>query len=78
MKKLVIRLNDIQGVKKFVSKVSLYPFDVDLLTGRYIIDGKSIMGILSLDLDKELNCVIHSEQCDDLIKDIQEFIVSED
>jgi phosphocarrier protein HPr len=78
MKKLTIRLKDIQAVKKFVTKVSLYPFDIDLLTGRYIIDAKSIMGILSLDLDKELTCVLHTEQCDDIMKDIGEFIVSED
>lgn len=78
MKKLTIRLSDIDGVKKFVTKVSLYPFDVDLLTGRYIIDGKSIMGILSLDLDKPLSCVIHSEQCEDLLKDISEFILPEE
>ena len=36
------------------------------------------MGILSLDLDKPLSCVIHSEQCDELLSDIQEFIVPEE
>ncbi|HUM82285.1 MAG TPA: HPr family phosphocarrier protein [Lachnospiraceae bacterium] len=77
MKKLTIRLKDINDVKDFVTKASPFPFDVDLLTGRYIIDGKSIMGVLSLDLSRPLSLVIHSEHCDDFLKAIEPYILTE-
>ncbi len=49
-----ILLNTINDVKNFVNIVSKYDFEVDLTSGRYIIDAKSIMGIFSLDLSKQI------------------------
>ena len=72
MTKVKIMLDSITAVKKFVSVVSMYDFDVDLASGRYAVDAKSIMGIFSLDLSKPLVVEIHADDCQDLIK---EFIV---
>ena len=49
-----ISLNTIVDVKEFVNTVARYDFEVDLVSGRYHIDGKSIMGIFSLDMEKPL------------------------
>ena len=54
MKSLVIKLDTINDVKNFVNIVSKYDFDVDLVSGRYAVDAKSIMGIFSLDLAKSI------------------------
>ena len=56
-----IMLNTINDVKVFVNTVSKYDFDVDLISGRYAIDAKSIMGIFSLDLSKPIRLEAHSE-----------------
>ena len=56
-----IMLNTINDVKVFVNTVSKYDFDVDLISGRYAIDAKSIMGIFSLDLSKPIDLNIHAE-----------------
>ena len=56
-----IMLNTINDVKAFVNTVSKYDFDVDLISGRYAIDAKSIMGIFSLDLSKPIRLEAHSE-----------------
>ena len=56
-----IMLNTINDVKGFVNTVCKYDFDVDLISGRYAIDAKSIMGIFSLDLSKPITLNIHSE-----------------
>lgn len=77
MKKIKIKLKDIEAVKTFVNAANLYPFEIDLLTGRYIIDAKSIMGVLSLDLSQPIEVVIHTEQCAELVESIQEFILEE-
>ena len=56
-----IMLNTINDVKAFVNTVSKYDFDVDLISGRYAIDAKSIMGIFSLDLSRPIDLNIHAE-----------------
>lgn len=56
-----IKLDSIEAVKTFVNKVNLYSGDVDIVSGRYTIDAKSIMGIFSLDLAKPLTVVVHDK-----------------
>ena len=70
-----ININTINDVKEFVSLVSKCNYDVDIVSGRYAIDAKSIMGIFSLDLSKELTLNIHSDDCAELLDDIKAFIV---
>ena len=60
MTKVKIMLDSIAAVKKFVSVVSMYDFDVDLASGRYAVDAKSIMGIFSLDLSNPIQLVAHT------------------
>lgn len=71
-----IHINTIEDVKKFVSIVTGCAYDVDIVSGRYAIDAKSIMGIFSLDLSKDLELKIHSDDCADFLDDIKDFIVA--
>ena len=68
MKTVQISLNSIDKVKSFVNAIT--QFDFDLVSGRYVIDAKSIMGIFSLDLSKPIELVIHAEDHLDEIMDI--------
>ena len=61
MKTVKISLNSIDKVKSFVNDISKFDFDFDLVSGRYVIDAKYIMGIFSLDLSKPIELNIHSE-----------------
>jgi len=61
MKTVKISLNSIDKVKSFVNEVTKFNTDFDLVSGRYVIDAKSIMGIFSLDLSKPIDLNIHSE-----------------
>jgi len=70
-----ILLKSINDVKDFVNIVNKYDFDVDLTSGRYIVDAKSIMGIFSLDLSKPIKVEVHSDSADDFINEIKSFIV---
>ena len=70
-----IQLNAINDVKEFVNTVMRFNYDLDLVSGRYAIDAKSIMGIFSLDLSKPIELVAHTEDPDELVKAISKFIV---
>lgn len=61
MKTVQISLNSIDKVKSFVTDITKFDYDFDLVSGRYVIDAKSIMGIFSLDLSKPIDLNIHAE-----------------
>ena len=75
MKTFNIKLNSINHVKTFVNAVNKYDFDVDLTSGRYVVDAKSIMGIFSLDLSKPIKVEVYSDDTEEFTKEMQEFIV---
>lgn len=75
MVKVHVQLDTITKVKDFVNTLVTCPFDVDLTSGRYVIDAKSIMGIFSLDLTKPIELTIHCDSCDDLLTKLKPFIV---
>lgn len=67
-----IRLPKIDDVRAFVGITSSFPVDVDLASGRYLVDAKSIMGIFSLDLTKPVNVQIHEDHREEDAKKLEE------
>lgn len=61
MKTVKISLNSIDKVKTFVNEITKFNCEFDLVSGRYVIDAKSIMGIFSLDLSKPIVLNIHAD-----------------
>ena len=74
MKTLNILLNSMNDVRIFVNIVNKYEFDVDLTSGRYVVDAKSIMGIFSLDLSKPITVEIHNDDATDLLDQLKPYI----
>jgi phosphocarrier protein HPr len=70
MKTVQISLNSIDKVKSFVNDITRFDYDFDLVSGRYVIDAKSIMGIFSLDLSKPIDLNIHAEDNVDEVLDV--------
>ena len=76
MKTVQISLNSIDKVKSFVNAISQFEYDFDLISGRYVIDAKSIMGIFSLDLSKPIDLAIHAEtDIDDVLEALKPYLV---
>lgn len=74
MKSVSILLNTTDNVKNFVNVISRYDYDMDLRSGRYVVDAKSILGIFSLDLNRPVVLEIYAEECDDLLTAIAPYI----
>ena len=71
-----ISLNSIDKVKSFVNDLTKFDSDFDLVSGRYVIDAKSIMGIFSLDLSKPIDLNIHGEKnLDTVMKVLEPYII---
>ena len=75
-----IKLDTIEKVKKFTSVISTFENDIDIMQGRYVINGKSLIAIFSLDLTRVLKVIIHDAEIPDvarLEKVLEEFRVNE-
>ncbi len=70
MKTVQISLNSIDKVKSFVNDITKFDCDFDLVSGRYVIDAKSIMGIFSLDLSKPIDLNIHAQESMDEVMEV--------
>ena len=75
MTTVTISLQAINDVKEFVNIVMRFDFDVDLVSGRYAIDAKSIMGIFSLDLSKPIELHAHTDNAKEFLDAIDKVIV---
>jgi PTS HPr component phosphorylation site. len=76
MKTVKVSLNSIDKVKAFVNDVTKFDSDFDLVSGRYVIDAKSIMGIFSLDLSKPIDLNIHAEDnLDEILATLKPYII---
>lgn len=74
MQAVTISLTEVNQVKRFVNLIGQAPFDVDVVSGRYTVNAKSMLGIYSLDLSKPIQVVIHSDDCEELKKNLTEFM----
>ena len=78
MKTIKISLNSIDKVKTFVNVINRFDAEFDLVSGRYVIDAKSIMGIFSLDISKPIDLNIHNaDNLDEIMEQLQPYLVTE-
>ncbi len=75
MTTIEIRLKTLEDVRNFVNIVTRYDIDIDLCSGRYIVDAKSIMGIFSLDLLSPIKLTAHSENTEKLFEELKPYII---
>ena len=77
MKTVKISLNSIEKVKSFVNTISQFDSDFDLISGRYVIDAKSIMGIFSLDLSSPIDLTIHDDNDTEILEALKPYIIEQ-
>ena len=76
MKTIKLSLNSNDKVKSFVNTITKYDYDFDLVSGRYVIDAKSIMGIFSLDLSRPIDLTIHTDNdVESVLEDLKPYMV---
>lgn len=78
MVKLTVKIVSMQGADKFNKLCSKFDCDMDLQSGKYYVDAKSIMGIFSLDLSKPIDLAIHTEDnLNEILEALKPYIISQ-
>lgn len=77
MIKLKIKFKDIESTKEFVKITEKQPFDVDISSGRQVVDAKSILGVLSIDLGRDHLLLVNAEHdnCKAYLEEIKNYII---
>lgn len=78
MRTVKIQITTIDQIKGFINDVSRISEDMDIRSGRHIIDAKSIMGLFSLNLSHPIDLIIYSEDSNrisDICAALKEYIV---
>ena len=76
MNKMIVVFQNLDDIVKFVQKVEKYPYNMDMKRGKYVVDAKSLLGLMNLGFHKEIELEVYEEECEDLRKDIEEFIAA--
>lgn len=63
-------------VRNFVKTVERFPFDMDLQKGRFIVDAKSLLGIMNLGFNSKIELKVHGEECQELFENIEQYVVA--
>lgn len=73
MTKVMVKLSTIESVYDFVAVVTKAECDVDIISGKYLVNAKSVMGLFSLDLRQPIEVHIHADNCDELLAELAPF-----
>lgn len=74
MSQMMIEFKNPEEVLEFVNKVAKYPFDMDMKRGRFVVDAKSILGIMNLGFNTPIELKIYDEDCSQLKEDISKYV----
>lgn len=70
MQSVQVSINTVEKVKSFVNDLAMFEYDFELVSDRFVVDAKSIMGIFSLDLSKPLRLNIYTKDNTDAVMDV--------
>ena len=76
MRKKTVIFRKVEDMLDFVKTVENYPFDMDMKSGRFTVDAKSLFGLLNLGLEKKIELKVYDEDCDALFEDIAPYLAA--
>ena len=76
MSKKTVVFQNLDEIVRFVHKTEKYPFDMDMKRGKFIVDAKSLLGIVNMGFNKEIELKVYMDDCHDFWKDIEEFVAA--
>lgn len=71
-----VLLTSVADVKEFVDAAAACPSEIDVLSGRYVVNGKSIMGLFSIDMSAPITVVVHGdgEREQGFLENVRQFV----
>ena len=77
MRKRTVIFRKVEDMLDFVKKVENYPYNMDMKSGRFTVDAKSLFGLLNLGLERKIELKVYDEDCDALFDDIAPYLAAQ-
>ena len=74
MSSFYVTLPTLEDVKSFSRLANQHDCEIDVCTGRYVVNAKSIMGLFSLDLAKPIKMEVYSDDCPAFLEEVKPFL----
>lgn len=75
MLSLEVKLSSVDDIRDFVDRCCELDCEIDLAAGRYIVDAKSLLGVFSVDLTRNLELSVYSDDKDHVCSVLQPYLV---
>lgn len=76
MSRKTVVFSNPDDVMNFVKAVEKYPYDMDMKSGRCVVDAKSLLGLMNLGFNKEIELKVYEDECQDLLQDIEKYLAA--
>lgn len=76
MSKIMIVFQNPDDILSFVQRVDKYPYNMNIRYGKYVVNAKSLLGLMNVGLHRVMELNVYEEKCEELQKDIEEFIAA--
>lgn len=76
MSQKTVMFSNPDDIMNFVKMVEKYPYDMDMQSGRCIVDAKSLLGLMNLGFNKKIELKVYEEECQDLFDDIAQYLAA--
>lgn len=73
MSEMLVSFKNPEEILNFVNTVAKYPYDMDRKRGRFVVDAKSILGIMNLGLNNVISLQVYGDHCEELKKEISRY-----
>ena len=75
MKSMLVQLPLTEKAKEFVRLAQSYPYEILLKSGKFVVNAKSLLGVLSLDHSKPITVEVYGDDCDELMQQLHAYAV---
>ena len=72
----IVVFQNLDDVLEFVRKVEKYPYNMDMSRGKFVVDARSLLSLVNLGFQKEIELKVYEDNCEDLWQDIEKYVAA--
>lgn len=72
----IVVFQNLDDVLEFVRKVEKYPYNMDMSRGKFVVDARSLLSLVNLGFQKEIELKVYEDNCEDLWQDIGKYVAA--
>lgn len=76
MNRRILIFQTIEDISDFINKAERYPYNMDVKCGRFVVDARSLMGLINIGVCRKMVLKVYEQNCEDFLRDIDKYITA--